>query len=330
MISNKKTSIILVLKVLEEYSDENHFLTHQEIIDRIKEKYGIELERKSVANSISLLQELDYDIIKGTKSGFALISRLFDNSPVTYLTDAIFSSKSISGNQAKEIIRNISSTLSRYERKNYDFLEKSSEVNRTSNKLVFYNIDLINEAIRKNKWIGFKYQDFDEEGNPTYRFNGYVFHSSPCYLVNNFGRYYFLGYGNKYKTVTTYRVDYMEDVEIMEDRERLDPKTLKDFSSYNSISEYINDHIYMFGGSSIDAKMELKNARTIQYINDWFGKNAKITKIDGNLIATVRCNENALFYWLMQYGEHITLLSPQSVIERIKNTAQGIVDSYKK
>ena len=48
MIANKKTSIILILKVLEEYSDENHYLTQQQIIDKVDELYGIELERKSV------------------------------------------------------------------------------------------------------------------------------------------------------------------------------------------------------------------------------------------------------------------------------------------
>ena len=50
----------------------------------------MELERKSVANSISLLQELDYDIVKGDKGGFALLSRNFDSSEVTFLVDAIF------------------------------------------------------------------------------------------------------------------------------------------------------------------------------------------------------------------------------------------------
>ena len=54
MIENKKASILLILKVLQEYSDEEHFLTQQDIIDKVDELYGIELERKSVAFSISL------------------------------------------------------------------------------------------------------------------------------------------------------------------------------------------------------------------------------------------------------------------------------------
>lgn len=71
MIENKKASILLILKVLEEYSDEDHFLTQQDIIDKVDELYGIELERKSVAFFISLLQELDYDINKSPRGGYA-------------------------------------------------------------------------------------------------------------------------------------------------------------------------------------------------------------------------------------------------------------------
>ena len=213
MIENKKPSIILVLKVLEEYSDEDHFLTQQNIIELIKGHYGIELERKSIANSLSLLEELDYDIVKGNKGGFALLTRTIDSSEVTFLIDAIFSSKSISGKQAKKLSEEVSSCLSKYKRKTYTYLNKSSDISRTSNAQVFLNIDIINEAIKLNKWIGFKYQDYDENGQPSLRFGGYVFHTSPCYLINNFGRYYYLGYRYKYDSVNTYRVDFMQDVE---------------------------------------------------------------------------------------------------------------------
>ena len=67
MLPNKKSSILLVLKVLEEYTDEEHYLTQQEIADKIYQVYDIELERKSVGSSLSMLEELDYDIDKGLK-----------------------------------------------------------------------------------------------------------------------------------------------------------------------------------------------------------------------------------------------------------------------
>lgn len=62
MISNKKSLMLLVLKILEEYTDEEHYLTQQEIIRLIEEQYGLEFERKSIASSLNLLEELDYDI----------------------------------------------------------------------------------------------------------------------------------------------------------------------------------------------------------------------------------------------------------------------------
>ena len=96
MIENKKASILLILKVLEEYSDEDHFLTQQDIIDKINQLYGIELERKSIAFSIRLLQELDYDINKSPKGGYALFSRTLDSSEIRFITDSLFSNKSIS------------------------------------------------------------------------------------------------------------------------------------------------------------------------------------------------------------------------------------------
>ncbi len=146
MVENKKASILLILKVLEEYSDEDHFLTQQDIINKIDEIYGIELERKSVAFSLSLLQELDYDINKSPRGGYALLSRSFDNSEIRYITDALFSSKSLSAKQATELSKKLNSCLSKYQRKDYNFIYKSNEISRSENKELFYTLELIEEA----------------------------------------------------------------------------------------------------------------------------------------------------------------------------------------
>lgn len=329
MIESKKASIILVLKVLEEFSDENHYLTHQEIIDKLESLYGVEVERKSVASSLMLLEEIGYDIVRGPKGGSALLSRNLESSEVTFIVDAIFSSKSISGKQAKELTKKISSGLSKYDRKSYEYLNKSTDINRTSNAEVFYNIEIINEAIKRNKWVEFKYVDYDDNGNETLRFDGYVYHCSPCYLVNNFGKYYFMGYRYKYDSVSSYRIDYMKDVYIMEDRDRIDPTTLKEFKKYNSISDYINDHIYMFGEDVIFVKMMLKGSYVVQYIHDWFGKNARIFKDKDHLMAEVKCDKLAFFYWAMQYGEHIKVVEPQEMIDMITSSAKKVLDQYK-
>jgi hypothetical protein len=140
-MESKKASLIYILKTLEDESDSSHFLTQQEIIDLVAAKYGLRMERKAVARSLALLEEAGYDVNKDPKGGYALLSRTFDESEVSFLVDAIFSSKSISGGQAKKLCEEISSCLSVHDRKSFDYLYKSVDVNRTPNKDVFLNIE---------------------------------------------------------------------------------------------------------------------------------------------------------------------------------------------
>lgn len=330
MLPNKKSSILLVLKVLEEYSDEEHYLTQQEIADKIYQVYDIELERKSVGSSLSMLEELDYDIDKGPKGGFALLSRTFDQTEASYLIDAIFSSRSIDGRQAKKIADQVSSCFSKYQRKDYSYIYKSSEINRTDNKQVLYNIFVIHEAMKQGKRVGFQYLTYDAEGNQTVRRDGYEFIVSPYYLINNFGRYYLLcNYREKYRALQTFRIDYMVNIQIKDDWSIKNMKDLEEGPKNFSISKYLNDHIYMFGGDVIEAELELDGDWGILIVKDWFGENAKLSHKDGKAYIKVKCNEMALYYWIMQYSDCVKVISPASLVEKTKEGLQKALERYK-
>ncbi len=330
MIENKKASILLILKVLEEYSDEDHFLTQQDIINKVDELYGIELERKSVAFSISLLQELDYDINKSPRGGYALLSRSFNNSEIRYIVDSLFSSKSISGKQAAELSKKLNSCLSRYQREDYNFIYKGNEINRSENKELFYTLELIEEAKRRGKRLSFQYLTFDENGKPYTKMDGYRYIVSPYYSANSNGRYFLIcNYREKYRAITWFRIDYMLNPKI-EDEWPLKPieslEGVKDFD----IAKYLNDNIYLLDGKVIKATFLLEQSSYVQFVIDWFGKNARTYSKDGKLYADIKCNESALFYWYMQYSECVTILSPQSLIERAKTEAERIIAKYGK
>lgn len=332
MIENKKASILLILKVLEEYSDEEHYLTHQQIIDKVYEIYDIQLERKSVAFAIELLQELEYDINKGPHGGFALLSRNLDITEIQFIVDSIFSSKSLTGKQAKQIADKISGELSIYQRKDYSYLNKTTELNRSTNKDLFYNIDVIHEAMKRGKRVGFQYLTYDRSGNPMARKDGFQYIVSPYYLVNNFGRYYLIcNYREKYHAIQTFRIDYMMNIEIKEDWPIKRIESLEGMKDKRfSLSEYLNDHIYLFGGDVITAELEIEEEWAIQYVKDWFGDKAKLRIKDEKIVATVKCNETALIYWIMQYGEFMKVLTPSSLIDKVLETAHRTIDKYGK
>ena len=277
-----------------------------------------------------MLEELDYDINKGPKGGFALLSRTFDQTEASYLIDAIFSSRSIDGRQAKKIADQVSSCFSKYQRKDYSYIYKSSEINRTDNKQVLYNISVIHEAMKQGKRVGFQYLAYDAEGNQTVRRDGYEFIVSPYYLISNFGRYYLLcNYREKYRALQTFRIDYMVNIQIKDDWPIKNMKDLKEGPKNFSISKYINDHIYMFGGDVVEAELELDGDWGILIVKDWFGENAKLSHKDGKAYIKVKCNEMALYYWIMQYSDCVKVISPASLVEKTKEGLQKALERYK-
>ena len=149
--TNKKLLIIYIYEILKEHSDENHLLTQQDIIKLIKQIYDMDCERKSVGNNIDFLIDLGFDIIKVPHKGCYLGERVLEPSEVSFIIDSLFSNKSISGKQAKELSNKLSNLLSKYQRKRYNYIYKAEQVNRTNNKELFYNIEIIQEAIEKNK-----------------------------------------------------------------------------------------------------------------------------------------------------------------------------------
>lgn len=328
MIQNKKGSILLVLKILEEYTDDNHYLTQPQIATKISQLYGIDLERKAIGSSLQLLEELDYDIVKGPKGGFALLSRTFDPSEASFLIDAIFSSKSINGKEAKRMAEEVSSCFSKYQRKDYSYIYKSNEINRSKNKTTLYNVSIINEAISKGKRVGFQYLTYDKNGNEIYRNDGYEYIVSPYYLINNYGRYYLLcNYREKYRPLQLFRIDKMANIVIKDDWTIKQLKDLKDGPKDFSIAKYLNEHVYLFNEEVIDAKIILDGEWAIEIVKDWFGDNAKIHFKDEKIIATIKGDEKALYYWIMQYSDCVTVLSPLSLVEKIK---KGLIDATRR
>ena len=330
MIENKKASILLILKVLEEYSDENHFLTQQDIINKVNEIYGIELERKSVAFSIYLLQELDYDINKSPKGGYALLSRTFDNSEIRFITDALFSMKSLSKKQATTLSKKLNSCLSKYQRKEYNYIYKSGDFNTYENKDLFYTLELIEEAKKKGKRISFQYLSFNENGEPYTKMDGFRYIVSPYYSVNSNSRYFLMcNYREKYRPIQLFRIDYIVNPKI-EDEWPIKPieslEGMKDFNIYT----YLKHTVYLLEGDVILASFKIEDDNAIQFVVDWFGKNARVYKRNGNQYATVTGNENALFYWYMQYSESFTVLAPQSLVQRVRDEAERILKKHGK
>ena len=319
---NKKLAMYYILQILKEYSDYNHLLKQKDIIDKLHNIYMIDIERKTIASTIDLLIELDYDINK-TPNGVYLGERDFDDTEIKFLIDAIYSSKIIPGDVAEKLSKKIYSSLSKYDKKDYSYINKSTEITRTNNNEFFYNIDIITEAIISKKRITFKYLEYDSKGNLVERRSGYLYKVSPYFLVNNFGKYYLICSSHQHESHSNYRVDYMKDIELI-DEDIVPISDIKSLGKNFNITSHINNHIYMFGGDTITAKFLIKKYYAITYIYDWFGDNAYLKTEDDKLYAYIKTDDRAIKYWALQYCEEFTVVEPEFLKNDIIKHAKDI------
>ena len=63
---------------------------------------------------------------------------------------------------------------------------------------------------------------------------------------------------------------------------------------------------------------------------DYFGKDTRIKKSGDKYRATVEVlNGDGLYYWLLQYGLHVRVISPESVIEELKKSLKTMLKEYR-
>lgn len=337
---SKNTLILDILQILEKYSDVNHRLTQKDIISLLKSEFDMDVERKSIVRNISNLIEVGYNIgydekrkINGknkieVKTNF-YIERDFDDSELRFLIDGIIFSKLLSSRKKKQLIKKLESLSSKYFKSS---LSKvcMSENDKTKNEDLFLNIEIIAEAISKNRKIRFNYLTFDMDKKLVYRKNEnnekkqYIV--SPYQMVASNGRYYLLCSYNKYEDeISNLRVDRIINAEIID--EKIDNN--KAFKNFN-IPKHMIEHIYMMSGNSMNVIFEF-NRNILKDVIDWFGSDIilKKSKDENILVAEAKVNENAIRFWALQYGENVTVKSPKSLVNKIKEQLKNMNKRYK-
>jgi predicted DNA-binding transcriptional regulator YafY len=324
---NKKMLNMLILDILREYSDENHKLTQQEIIRLLKSNYDMECDRRSVKNNIFCLKELGYDI--SMEGGYYLVQREFEEAELRMLIDSVLFSKQLTQKQAKELIQKLCKQGNRYFSAKVSHISNLPDLQYADNKQMMYVLDAVNDAISKKKKIKFVYNRYgtDFKLHPK-REAPYIV--NPYQIVANNSHFYLIGNYDKYDDVSHYRLDKMTCVSILD--EKVKPqKEVKDFANGFHLPRHMAEHIYMFSGSSVPVKLRTDESMMNELV-DWLGKDFRIRKIDedGIIEVVLYCNEDAMFYWALQYGPYVEILEPESLRERLKSAAQEMYKKYTK
>lgn len=314
---NSKLRCLMILKILCKYSNPEHPLNVPKINSYLAE-FSLESERKAIYRDIEILKNAGFNI-ESTREGSYISDLLFELPELKLLVDAVQSSSFITMKKTKEIIRKLTALTNDYDAVQLNrqlFLSKK----KTENEKIFYLVDKLQQAISQNTEITFKYFDYTVQKEKKYRHNSKRYVLLPYALIWENQQYYCIGYSEKYHNFSHYRVDRMDDIQVLNE--------VKDKIELD-LNEYTSKVFSMFAGQDESVALSVDKSLA-NVIFDTFSKDVLISQSDEQSFTIhVKVSISDPFVaWIMQFQGKVKVLSPESLIEKIKKQAQTVLSQY--
>lgn len=319
---NQKAKLLYLLRYLENYTDEEHRVTMEEIIQYLSSK-DIQAERKSIYADLESLKELGYDILyqKGRDGGYFLASRRFELPELKLLADAVQASKFITSRKSAELIGKLEQLTSRYEAVKLNRQLYVANRNKAVNENIYYNVDQIHSAIAENVKIRFQYFEWTVAKEMKLKRNGEYYQVSPWRLLWDDENYYLIAFDDRDRMIKHFRIDKMLGTGLTEEI-RAGKESFDDFD----LSGYSRKVFGMFAGEERTVTLKCRNA-LVGVMIDRFGKEVFIRRNDEDtfFLRTQIAVSPQFFGWLAALGPGVVIEQPVQVREDYVNWMKDII-----
>ena len=319
----KKLALLRIFQILEKYSDADHPLLQENIIRYLDDDYGIILERKAISRNLKLLKEAGFEIVSDYK-GCYLSSREFTDSEIRILIDGVLSSQYISSNYSKKLIDKLCALTSKHFRTHIRHMHSVNEWFKTNNQEVFYNIELVDEAIENEKQICFDYNKYGID-KKMHRVNSHQV--SPYQLIMQKQRYYLMARDERYGDLCYFRMDRITNMSISK-ATSVPVTSISRFKNGINYAEISTTLPYMFSDAPVIIEFYARES-IVDDIIDWFGLNTRIVKKEnGTVKATVKASPKAMKLWCLQYAGSVIVTNPVKLAEEIREKLAESMAQY--
>lgn len=325
-----KLKLLLIKQYLEKYSDEENLVNADELMAMLEEN-GITCERKSIYTDIATLKGYGVDI-STEKRGYRILNRDFELPELRLLMDAVQAANFISAKKSKELIGKICTLCSINQAKTLEKQVYIENRNKCTNEEIYYNIDLVNKAIVRKRKVSFTYikRVIDEQAKEIVR-EEKEFVVSPYALIWSNDHYYLVSNNAKYDNLMHTRIDRMKKVEILDEQSR-DFAEVSPYRSFFDSADYSGKLFNMFSGDT--QKLTLRCSDSIlEEMVDRFGDDCKIRKVSKDnkesFILDTKCVcSEGLVSWIMQFGNKVEVINPESLRNDVREKAISITETY--
>ena len=320
---NQKLKIFYILDYLQRESHEKHPVRAADLITMLERQHNIVCERKTIYSDIAALQDYGVDIVSipGKSGGYYIASRNFELPELKLLIDAVQSSRYLTEKKSRELIEKLCTQCSVHDAR---LMRRDVLVDRrvkSMNETIYYNVDTIQDAIAQNRQISFRYFDWGIDRKRHYREKDYT--ASPYGLCQDNENCYLMAHSQRHG-VTSYRVDRMSDIQLLDDARVPCPDL-----TGKALAEYANRLFQMYSGDAVDVKLRFHNT-LVNVIIDRFGRDTMLIP-DGedHFVFTVNVAVSPMFLsWLIGFGSKAKILYPQSVADACRQMCLDALAQY--
>lgn len=345
--NGKKIIILYILQILRRYTDADHTMTQQQIIDKLHADFDVEVNRATVKRNISDLIDAGYDIQytevvrshtskkTGEQEENVIYTDLYFEHDFTepelhMLIDGLLFSRSVPYKQRRQLIDKLGKLSSAHFNQRMNHVHCMS-ADSPQNPELFHTIDVLDEAITAGKQIQITYNYYgtDMKLHPGRTADGKIRRQilNPYQMVASEGRYYLICNNDHYDTVSNYRIDRMTHIKMLDTPAK--PKNqVQGMEDGLNLQEYVYQNLNMFSGKAERVEFIIPQS-AVSLVIDFFGKHVSFfvlneEQVQCRLIVSIE----AMKHWALQFANVVRVVSPQSLVDEIKEELKKAMHLY--
>ena len=322
----KKLALLRIWQILQKHSDYDHPMTQEDIIKYVESDYGIEMERKAVGKNIADLRDAGIDI-GSRRAGSYINSREFEDSELKLLIDGVLQSKHITARHSKDLIEKLCGLSNKYFRSHVKNVYSVNDWSKTENQALFYNIDVVDEAIATGKQVQY---DYNKYGVDAKLHKSSFQRVSPYQLILHNQRYYLMGYSDYWGNMTFHRLDRISNMRLY-DKPATPITSVKGYENGIDFKQIASTMPYMY--TDTPERIEfIADEFIVDQIVDWFGKDIRMSVLPDNdkkVKVELVASPNAMEHWALQYLNHVEVTRPERLRQKIEMSLKNALKKYK-
>lgn len=319
-----RTLCIHILEILKKYASPDKPITQVKVHEYLKSEYGDGIALRSLMRYFDDL-EAEHRVERNTK-GYWVKGR-FKEIEISVVLETVFEGLQMDSKNKKAIMEKLMLLSGNPYSRNYSRYRHSDTGMGTMSDDTLKYWEIVDEAIKSNCMIEIATGSYHEDKTMHLKD---VYTVSPYRIINDKDHSYLICYSGRYgKDLEPRRLDKIMRMRIRKDLMRVPMESLSDGKDFR-FDEYKKTRAYMFSGKPEPIRIRINRDRIHDFI-DWYGKDYSIVdKRPGYPDVEIRFSSNAksFFFWSLQYGHAIEVMSPEHLREELRNHYENQIKKY--